>query len=94
MELCFPELMDLAHSNIIHSFNKCFLRAGHVPATVLGTGLSELSMADTAPSPGAPVLAGETHTKLSAPVRVSKNPPAMGAELAREQEQARRDRSF
>lgn len=81
MELPFPELVYPAAGNIIHSFNKPFLGVGCVSAAGLGTVLSEGSMMDTAPSPRAPVLAGETHTKLSAPVRVPKNPLAVGAEL-------------
>ena len=60
MELRFPEPVPSAHSDIIHSFDKPFLRVGRVPAAVRGTALSEASPVDTALSPGAPVLAGDT----------------------------------
>lgn len=68
-----------------HSFiQQIVLEIRRVPVTVLGTGLPEVSTADTALRPGAAVLAGETHRNLSAPVKVSQNPPAVGAELTPE----------
>ena len=79
------ELMDSVHSYIIHSFNKHLLRVSHVPGTLLGTGLSEVSRADAAPSPGVPLLVGETDLqKWAQPFSSGKNPHVEGAELAPE----------
>lgn len=76
MGLSLPGLVWSAPGYSTHLVNKHFLRAGRVPGTVLGTGLSEGSMVTRPGAPGLPpCLAGQTHMKLSAPVRVSKNPP-------------------
>lgn len=54
--------MFSVHGGIAQSFNKHTLRAGRVPGTVPGAGLSEVSLADAAMSPE-PVLAGEMAAK-------------------------------
>lgn len=68
--------MFSVHGGIAQSFNKHTLRAGRVPGTVPGAGLSEVSLADAAMSPEPPCWPGRwllNTGSLSALVRVPEN---------------------